>query len=177
MKILIVYGTGEGQTRKIARYMEDVLTKENHQVVIADATEEPPRPDDFDAVLIGASIHIQKYQKAVRHYVMDNVEVLNKRHSAFFSVCMAVASDIREEHEEAHRIAEAFLEKTDWQAKQVKHIAGALRYTQYDYFKRLIMRMIAKKEGGPTDTSQDYEFTDWEDVRKFVIDFANQSRS
>jgi menaquinone-dependent protoporphyrinogen oxidase len=44
MKILIVYGTSEGQTRKIARFMENVLQNENHQVVIADSTEDPRCP-------------------------------------------------------------------------------------------------------------------------------------
>ena len=44
MKLLIVYGTTEGQTRKIARYMEDVLQDAGHKVTIADVTEEPPAP-------------------------------------------------------------------------------------------------------------------------------------
>lgn len=53
-------------------------------------------------------------------------------------------------------------------------IAGALKYTEYDYFKRLIMKMISKKEGGATDTSQDYEYTKWDEVTKFVNEFANK---
>jgi menaquinone-dependent protoporphyrinogen oxidase len=47
-----------------------------------------------------------------------------------------------------------------------------LKYTQYDFFKRLIMKMISKREGRTTDTSQDYEYTDWNAVKKFVNDFA-----
>jgi menaquinone-dependent protoporphyrinogen oxidase len=51
-------------------------------------------------------------------------------------------------------------------------IAGALKYTQYDFFKRLIMKMIAKREGQTTDTSKDYEYTDWNAVKKFTLEFA-----
>lgn len=42
MKLLIVYGTTEGHTRKIARFMEDVLQEAACKVTIADAPDEPP---------------------------------------------------------------------------------------------------------------------------------------
>ena len=37
---------------------------------------------------------------------------------------------------------------------------------------RQIMRFIAWREGAPTDTSRDYEFTDWNMVRQFALDVA-----
>lgn len=172
MRILIVYGTSEGQTRKIARFMEEVLQEKEHRVVIADATEEPPSTHSFDTVLIGSSIHAHKYHKAIKHYVLENLEDLNLKPTAFFSVCMAVASDIEEEHREAHAIAMDFLKETGWNPHEVTQIAGALRYTKYDYFKKLIMRMIAKKQGGGVDTSQDYEYTDWKAVKAFTVRFT-----
>lgn len=173
MKILIVYGTGEGQTRKIARFMEQELQEDQHQVVIADATEEPPSPEGYDLVMVGSSIHMHKYHKAIFHYAKNYAGMLNELPTAFFSVCMAVASDLPEEHEEAHAIAKKFLHDTGWEAEEVFHIAGALKYTQYDYFKRLIMRMIAKKQGGAIDTSKDHEYTDWKAVAHFVKTFAD----
>lgn len=174
MKVLIVYATSEGQTRKIARYMEEVLQNEQHQVVIANANDDPPSPETFDVVFIGASVHVQAYQSAIKHYVKENVIALNHMPSAFFSVSMAVASDIEEEHEEAHNIAIEFLDKTGWFAHETKHIAGALMYTKYNYFKKLLMRMIAKQQDGATDTSQDHEYTDWNAVKTFALNFVNQ---
>jgi menaquinone-dependent protoporphyrinogen oxidase len=86
---------------------------------------------------------------------------------------MAVASNIPEEHEEAEKISKDFLEQTGWQTSTVWQIAGALRYTQYDYFKKLIMRIIAKKQGGATDTGKDHEYTDWEKTKKTILGFIN----
>jgi menaquinone-dependent protoporphyrinogen oxidase len=172
MKILIVYGTVEGQTRKIAYYMQDVLRQSGHTVTVADASDDPPAPGSYDAVLIGSSIHIHKYQSAIVHYVTHNAAVLNKMPGAFFSVCLAVASDIEEEHREAEKITRDFLEQTGWEPSSTTQIAGALKYTQYDFLKRFIMKMIAKREGRTTDTSQDYEYTDWDAVKKFAIEFA-----
>lgn len=44
-------------------------------------------------------------------------------------------------------------------------------FSQYDFFKRWIMRRIAREKGTPSDTSQDYEFTDWLALDGFVDDF------
>ena len=33
------------------------------------------------------------------------------------------------------------------------------------------MRMIARQQGRPTDTSKDFEYTDWADVEAFVDEF------
>ena len=175
MRILIVYSTTEGQTRKIARFMEDVLQDAGYQVAIADATDEPPAPDSYDAILLGGSIHFHKYQSALTHYVRSFVDILNKRPAAFFSVCMAIASEFEEEHREARKITTNFLEQVGWHPMMTTQIAGALKYTRYDFFKRLIMKMIAKKEGHSGDTSHDYEFTDWDTVRQFVLEFAEKA--
>ena len=32
----------------------------------------------------------------------------------------------------------------------------------------MVMRHISKREGGPTDTSRDYEMTDWVSLDRFV---------
>jgi menaquinone-dependent protoporphyrinogen oxidase len=154
--------------------MEDVLMDLGHSATIADASAEPPDPKEYDAVLIGASIHIHKYQSAVAHYIRHHATKLNKMPGAFFSVCLAVASDIKEEHLEAEKITRDFMEQTGWRPYMATQIAGALKYTEYDFFKRLIMKMISKREGRTTDTSKDYEYTDWDAVKKFILEFADK---
>ena len=43
--------------------------------------------------------------------------------------------------------------------------AGALRYTQYGLIKRHFMKRISKdRVSADTDTSRDYEYTNWNDV-------------
>jgi menaquinone-dependent protoporphyrinogen oxidase len=58
-----------------------------------------------------------------------------------------------------------------WQPPLTASFAGALKYTQYSWLKRELMKHIAKKEGGATDTSQDHEYTDWNHVRDFAQRF------
>ena len=47
---------------------------------------------------------------------------------------------------ELREIAEAFCRKTGWTPAITRHVAGALRYAKYDYFKRLIMKLIANNK-------------------------------
>jgi len=35
------------------------------------------------------------------------------------------------------------------------------------------MRMISRQEGGPTDTSREFEFTDWDHVDRFAAELAD----
>jgi menaquinone-dependent protoporphyrinogen oxidase len=176
MKVLIIYGTTEGQTRKISLYMESVLLESGIQVTLADAADSPPSPDAFDGVIIGASIHMHKYQSSVAYYISKNYASLNKRTGAFFSVCLALVSDLKEEHEEAEKVMSDFLDQAGWKPQLRTQIAGALKYTEYDFFKRLIMKMISKKQGRSTDTSKDFEYTDWNQVRDFVRGFVEDCR-
>ena len=41
------------------------------------------------------------------------------------------------------------------------HVAGAFRFTQYDFFKSLAMRWIAHSKGEVVDPHADREYTDW----------------
>ncbi len=59
MQVLLVYGTTEGQTRKIATFLADRLARQGHQVVTVNAREAGiPDPRRFDAILVAASIHL-----------------------------------------------------------------------------------------------------------------------
>ena len=168
MKVLIVYGSTEGQTRKIANFLKEEIKKLGHEVSLADATDKPPHPAGFDLVLIGASVHVHKYQTAVLHYIKTNVEALNKTQSGFFSVSMAAASGDAESLNELNDVTTAFLKDTGWTPSCIEQVAGALLYTHYDFFKKLIMRMIQKRKGGNTDVSGDYEYTDWTKLKVFL---------
>jgi menaquinone-dependent protoporphyrinogen oxidase len=168
MKVLIIYGSTEGQTRKIANYLKKEAEGSGHTVSLADANDSPPKPGGYDVVLIGASVHMHKYQSAVIHYIKENLKVLNKMITGFFSVCMATASGDAESLKERDEVTAAFLKETGWKPVHIEQVAGALLYTQYDFFKKLIMRVIAKKHGESTDTSTDYEYTDWAKLKLFL---------
>ncbi|HYL57147.1 MAG TPA: flavodoxin domain-containing protein [Gemmatimonadales bacterium] len=173
-RVLILYGTTDGHTRKIATALGGVLSWEGSRVEVVDAQDVSAevRPDDYDGVIVAASIHMGGYQRAVTRWVRRHADALNHRPSAFISVCLGVLEPREEAQREVRDIMQRFLDRCDWQPAVTKTVAGALRYTKYGWLKKWIMRRIVAKAGGDIDTTRDYEYTDWDDVRAFARAFA-----
>jgi menaquinone-dependent protoporphyrinogen oxidase len=171
-RILVLYGTTHGQTASIARALAARLTAAGADTDVEDAAFSDPRPADYDAIIVAASMHAGGYQKTVAKWLREHVKEFGKRPTAFVSVCLSVASKQVKSRDEARAIPQRFVERLGWQPTIVKPVAGALPYTKYNFFMRWIMRRIAAAEGGDTDTSRDYEYTDWQDVRAFADRFA-----
>lgn len=128
--------------------------------------------DEFDAVLVGASIHVGKHQAAIGEFVRNNLEAVTDRPTAFFQLSLSSAVTSEARQAEAARYVEEFLEETGWQPDRIGCFGGALRYSKYGFLKRLMMKQIAKDATGDTDPSRDYEYTDWLEVEAFANDFA-----
>ena len=172
--ILIVYGTTDGHTRKIAQVLAENLRARRCSVDIVDAAGSLWRlsPDSYDGVIVAASVHIGDYQRAVARWVRSYASMLNGLPTAFLSVCLAVLEKDPEARLEVTRIMDRFLARCGWQPMITKLVAGALLYTRYGWLKRRMMKRIVEKAGGDTDTTRDFEYTDWNDLRQFATDFA-----
>ena len=172
--VLICYATGEGQTARVAERLAATLRDRGHGPTVVDlGAGSPARPlDDFDAVLVGASLHYGRHQRAVERFVRDELETLAARPTGFFQLSLSTASDDPDTRAAAAEIVEEFVEATGWQPDRVGLFGGALRYSQYGFLTRLAMKRIARNEGGSTDTSRDHEYTDWAEVDAFARDFA-----
>lgn len=172
-RILVVYGTTEGHTRKIAEFIGARLLKRGHSVRVIDAaTPEAQQVQPiYDGVIVGGSLHQGRHQSALVHFVRDNLDWMRGLPRAFFSVSLGVASQDAAEAQDARRLAQQFVDDTGLDAGIVRCFAGALLYTRYDWLKRIVMKAIARREGGAVDTSQDHEYTDWADVTRFVDEY------
>jgi len=82
--------------------------------------------------------------------------------SLFLMVSLAAAGDDPDEHADLARIAAEFAQNSDWTPSEVVHVAGAFRFTQYDFFKGLAMRWIAHSKGETVTPHTDKEYTDWD---------------
>ena len=175
-RVLMFYGTTDGHTRKIAAAVAETLRAEHCDVVVADAADvtSDVRPDGFDGVLVAASVHAGGHQRAVGRWVRAYAPQLNRMPTAFLSVCLGVLERRPEAQREVQEIMRRFEREAGWQPTTDMVVAGALLYRNYGLIKRWIMRRIVAKGGGETDTSRNYEYTDWDELRVFVRDFARR---
>jgi len=174
MNILVLYGTTEGQTRKVARFIADRLSVRGHQAQVIDAAEADPEldPGNFGAAVIAASLHAGHYQAPVVDFVRRHHGTLASMPTAFVSVSLSAASHDADDLDGLARCVADFEHRTGWTPREICHAAGAFRFTQYDFLKRWALKYIAYRRGQPTDTSKDYELTDWDALGAFVDGFA-----
>jgi menaquinone-dependent protoporphyrinogen oxidase len=167
--ILVLYGTTEGHTRKIAGSIEEQIRHSGHNPVLVDSATAPnPVGVAPDAVIVCGSVHQGKHQTALAQWVREQRRLLQRVPSAFVSVSLAAVMPDEESQTEARRYIEEFSRDTGWTPDESLAAAGALLYSEYDFFKRLIMKLMAGKRGHASDTSRDYEYTDWAELREFV---------
>ena len=171
-RILVLYGTTDGHTARVADVLATAMRDYGADVELADTAKANPSPDSFDAIVVAASVHAGGYQRAVRRWVRTHAEVLRNRRTAFVSVCLGVLQHDPAVDQELKAITESFQTATGWLPGVTKVVAGAVQYTRYNWFKRLLMKRIVRKAGGDVDTSRDYEYTDWEDLRRFAGRFV-----
>ncbi|CCQ33029.1 protoporphyrinogen oxidase [Halorhabdus tiamatea SARL4B] len=166
------YGTTEGQTEKIAERIGDRLTERGHRAPVRNVAATAVDPTGYDAVLIGSSIHVGSHHAGVKRFVSEHRDTLGSLPTGFFQVSLPSATDDPDRRAEAAGYVEAFEEATDFHPDRVGLFGGALRYSKYGFLKRLLMKQIAKRSTGDTDTSRDHEYTDWSEVEAFTDDFA-----
>ena len=174
-RVLILYGTTDGHTRAIAQAIAEPLSTQGIDTDVIEAGTLDPMPSQYDGLIIAASIHAGRYQKAVERWVHAHQKDFGTRPAAFVSVCLAVLQQADPKVKaELEAIVERFATRTGWRPPIVKQVAGALLYTRYNIFKRWIMKRIVAKAGGATDVSRDYDYTDWADLRRFAEDLRRR---
>jgi menaquinone-dependent protoporphyrinogen oxidase len=173
--ILILYATTEGHTARIAERIAQCLRGRGHGVDLhrADAVPAELEPAGYDGLIVGSSIHYGHHPGFLSVLVRRIRDPLTARTSAFFSVSLS-AGGPGAKPEAARRYLETFLNQVDWRPPQTETFAGALQYSKYGAFKRLLMRMIVGIAGGDTDMSRDYEYTDWNAVDRFADEFGQR---
>ncbi|WP_224450529.1 flavodoxin domain-containing protein [Haloprofundus salilacus] len=172
--ILTVYATGEGQTAKIAERIDAEFRDRGHETTTVNVKEIDAdfNIDDFDAVLVGASIHMGKQQKAVRKFAKANRDALATKLNGFFQVSGSSGAGTEEGAAEAARYVDEFIEATDWHPDRIGLFGGALRFSEYGFLMRALVKFVARTDSSGTNPLADVEYTDWEEVEMFADEFA-----
>jgi menaquinone-dependent protoporphyrinogen oxidase len=172
--ILVIYGTTTGQTAVVARRIDDVLTERGHEVTTRHVSNPPAESvDSFDGVAVGASVNNNRHQRAVVEFIQDHRAALSSRPSAFFQLSFAAAVPWESAQSGSLQWTEALFADTDWHPDRVGNFAGAVNYTQYSRPVQWFFELAAAVTTGDTDTSRDYEYTDWDEVERFAREFGD----
>ena len=181
----IFYATREGQTRRIADHVAGRLREHGVAARVRNVQDLPAALtlDKYAGVVLAASVHAGEHESEMVRFVRKHRAELERLPAAFLSVTLSEAGAEKKDAspEEQARFAadvrkmlDHFVEQTGWHPQRVKPIAGALQYSKYSIIVRFIMKRIARQAGAATDTSKDYEYTDWAALTRFIDEFAGE---
>jgi menaquinone-dependent protoporphyrinogen oxidase len=162
MYLLIAYATTDGQTRKIARFAADRLISLGSSVELLNV-EDAAGLDlaRFDAAIVAGSVHVSGYQKALDHFVIGAKAGLAAMPTLFLSVSLSAAGQDEADWAGLKECLNHFQADSGWTPGRVEHVAGAFRFSEYDFFRAWAMRRIADQKGQKVEPGKDTEYTDW----------------
>ena len=174
-KTLIIYSTVDGHTKKISNYIAEKLEGNTVSTTVCNISSVGSiNLSDFDNVIVGASIRYGKYRKQLYDFLKINLDFLNDTKSAFFSVNV-VARKEQKNTPETNPYTKNLFKKIQWQPILIGVFAGKVNYPHYNFVNKMIIKFIMFITKGPTNTSQVYEFTNWELVDDFIDEFRKRS--
>jgi menaquinone-dependent protoporphyrinogen oxidase len=183
--VAVLYATREGQTKRIAEQVAVGLREHGLDAIALDAGDGGAGFDRnaYSAAVLAASVHAGRHEREMIDLAKAHREWLQSMPNAFLTVTLSEAGVERKDasaQEHARFVADVrtmidrFVTDTGWHPERVVPVAGALRYSQYNFLVRLVMKRIARQAGGSTDTSRDHEYTDWRALDDFVAVFADE---
>ena len=173
-RVLIVYATVEGHTRKIAAFLAKEADKLGFLAVLHNAAEDAARvhPTNFEKVIVLSPVHMDKHHSAIEQFLADEAPSLRDDNSALLSVSVSAAGEAEDRYL-AWEYTRTLLASLSWRPAYVEIVPGALKPTENDFFKRWAMRRLAHKKRVPIKGG-DYEYTDWQELSRFINRFLTE---
>ncbi len=171
--VLLLFASTHGHTGKLAARIAGRMHESGTSVHVVDAADaETLDPSPYAVVVVGGSIHIDAHQPALRKWLRRFGGTLDPAHTALFSVSLTAADDSDEARSATAGYVAALAEDAGMTPALSAAFAGALQYREYPLATRVLVRLIARHRGLPTDTSVDVDYTDWDAVDAFADSIA-----
>ena len=166
-KLLILYSTVDGHTKKICEYINKKL--KNKRIISISSLEDSVKfnLEQFDEIVIGASVRYGYHRKNVYEFIRNNKSILNDKRTVFFSLNLT-ARKSEKNTADTNPYVYKFLKKINWEPTIKDVFAGRLDYPNLDTLNKLAILFIMIITNGPKDTSKIYELTDWERVNNLI---------
>ena len=96
---------------------------------------------NYQQIIIGASIRYGNYRKDLFEFIEKNLDDLNEKENAFFSVNV-VARKSEKNTAESNPYVNKFLKTTKWKPKNLDVFAGVVDYPVYNFFDKFMIKLI-----------------------------------
>ena len=169
MRVLVLYATSHGHTRKVARCVMEALAQTGCSVeLLAISDADVVDFDNYDGVALAAAVHGNRYPSELSDFINRNSVPLTKIPTLFISASLTAAGHDAEDWLGLERVEKNLKDATGWKPSRTEQIAGAYQPSGYDIFTRFIMRRIITEKDPELDPDVDHEYTDWDSLDQAI---------
>lgn len=171
MRVLIVFASVEGQTRKIAGRLADLVRAAGHDAVLFDAADTAAQASfaGVGRVILAAPVHERRHPEAFEVFLTAQRRALAARRTLLLSVSLSAA--FPEKREEAGDYVTEMKMRTGFTPDAEALVAGAVQAGNYDYFARQVLRFVVLRDRDIDPEAGPHEFTDWAALEREVTRF------
>ena len=147
MGTAILYMSRHGSAEKSAKLLRD---KVDGQVTLVNLKHDKiPNLDQFDTIIVGASIHAGRIQQKVKNFCSRNMNSLLEKRLGLFLCCMKTG-------EEAQRqFLKAFPDQLRQHAEVKGIFGGEFIFEKMNFIERMIVKKVAKVSKSISRLNQD----------------------
>jgi menaquinone-dependent protoporphyrinogen oxidase len=167
-KTAIIYSSVDGQTLKICNRLKHELLQNSQEVELFSIQDFDKDVTNYNRLIIGSSIRYGVHNVKIIDFINTNKKQLDSIRTAFFSVNL-VARKPEKSTPHTNPYVIKFFKTINWTPTMVEVFAGKLDYKKYSFFDRIMIQFIMWMTKGPTKTSIEIEYTDWDKVKEFGI--------
>ena len=171
MTVPILYASIEGQTKKIASFLEICVRKSGAKPVMIDANQKGAGfpQDGVQKLILAASVHRRRHPLEFEKLLRSKRVELEKLETLFVSVSLCAA--FAEGMEEAESYLTDVSTRTGFKPSETAVVAGALQYGKVHDYEAQVIRLVALELRRLDEIEKDREFTDWSALEETAFQF------
>jgi menaquinone-dependent protoporphyrinogen oxidase len=148
-KLLVVYGTKSGCTSGVAERIGTTLAGTGLSVEVFPA-EDKPDPAGYDGVVVGSGVRVGQWHSAVKEWVTDNADSLREMPTAFYTVCLTIATDL-EKADEVRAYTDPLLAGSGIEPVDIGLFGGWFEPKQFNLLERTVLKAMKAPQGDHRD--------------------------
>lgn len=169
--ILVAYCTRSGFTRAVARRIATKLREHGADVELADLELCIRHPERYGMIVLGSGVRRGEHHPAIERFITEHRETLAALPCGFFSVDRAAYHS--DEPDPDGHLARTF-DKLGWRPQHTLSVAGRIDYREHVWPVRIVLQILSRYIGAPTDASRDHVLTEWRRVDAFAEALAGE---
>ncbi|MFO7794722.1 MAG: flavodoxin domain-containing protein [Promethearchaeati archaeon] len=178
-RVLLLYGTRYGSTAEISNKIKEILIKNDIEVEVINLDDVKiknlPPIEDFNGILIGSGIKINKMTKSVRKFLSKFADTLMKEKNTLgiFISCL-MANNPEDRPKARNDYIKKVLEENGIEVAMLEAFGGVLDLTENSNlggFSKKMMEKMAEDDPNLTPGTKN-DGRDWDLITKFAEDFC-----